>query len=86
MTAASDALSCWRMDSPTCHLLFIFQSSIQHRAKERKTSGDALLPKPGHRVTILGLPFPTVSAPGSANCGSPVLCEVVSLLFNETDG
>lgn len=46
--------------------------------------GMLLFLKPGHEV--LFLPLLTASALGSENRGSPVLCEVVSLLFNETDG
>lgn len=74
------------MASPTSHLLFIFWKNIRHSAQERKTSGYPSLPKLGHRVAVLCLPLPTAFAPGSENCGSPVLCEVVSLLFNEIDG
>lgn len=46
--------------------------------------GMLLFLKLGHEV--LFLPLLTASTLDSENCGSPVLCEVMSLLFNETDG
>lgn len=48
--------------------------------------GALKLPKPGHDVDAVFLPLPSASAPGSENHGSPGLCEVMSLLFNETNG
>lgn len=46
--------------------------------------GMLLFPTLGHQV--LFLPLLTASTASSEDRGSPVLCEVASLLFNETNG
>jgi hypothetical protein len=45
------------------------------------------LPEPGREIAVFFfLPHTTASSPGSESGGSPVLCEIMSLLFNETNG